>query len=70
MTENHRGLIVQLDDGVGEEEAGAIAAAIGLLKGVVSVRTAESDPDLELTREHVNAEWRERIVGLLDDEGV
>jgi len=30
----------------------------------------EGDPDAQEARERVNAEWRQRIVGLLDDEGV
>jgi hypothetical protein len=69
-TDTMTGLVVGLDDGVRRDEAEAIAAAIRLIRGVTFVQLADRDPDLQLSRERVNAEWRERIVGLLDDEGV
>jgi hypothetical protein len=70
MAQSQAGLIVFLDDGVGPADAEAVAVAIRMLKGVAGVQTADASPDLEAARERVNAEWRERIVGLLDDEGV
>jgi hypothetical protein len=61
-------LIVVLDDGADPE---AVATAIGMLRGVRSVRAAAGDDaQSQATRESINDEWRQRIVGLLDDEGV
>jgi hypothetical protein len=67
---NNYGFIVGLREDVTPEEAAAIAAAVRLFRGVEFVQAAETDPDEQLSRERVNAEWRQRIVGLLDDEGV
>jgi hypothetical protein len=61
-------LIVVLDDGADPE---AVATAIGMLRGVRSVSAAAGDDaQSQATRESINDEWRQRIVGLLDDEGV
>jgi len=61
-------LIVVLDDGA---DTDAIATAIGMLRGVRSVSAAAGDDaQAQVTRESINDEWRQRIVGLLDDEGV
>jgi len=61
-------LIVVLDDGADTE---AITMAIGLLRGVRSVSSAGGDDaQSQVTRDSINEEWRQRIVGLLDDEGV
>jgi hypothetical protein len=60
-------LVVVLDDGA---DAQAIATAIGLLRGVRSVSSASGDAQSQATRDSINEEWRQRIVGLLDDEGV
>ena len=65
-----RGLVVVFNDDVRDEDAAAIAAAIRMIRGVASVQYAEGEPDAQVARERVNAEWRQRIVGLLDDEGV
>jgi hypothetical protein len=65
-----RSFTVTLADGISELDAEAIAAAIGLLKGVVSVQPFGGDADLQSARASIDAEWRHRIVGLLDDEGV
>jgi len=65
-----RSFTVTLAEGMAEPEAVAIAAAIGLLRGVMSVQPFREDADGEVARARVDAEWRERIVGLLDDEGV
>jgi hypothetical protein len=70
VAEDPSGLIVVLSDEVQEDQAEAIASAIRLIRGVVSVQPSQADPDEQVARERVNAEWRERIVGLLDDEGV
>ncbi len=70
MTAVRRGLVVVLNDDMREEDAAAIAAAIRMIRGVASVQNAEGEPDAQVARERVNAEWRQRIVGLLDDEGV
>jgi hypothetical protein len=70
VAEGASGLIVVLSDEVQEDQAEAIASAIRLFRGVVSVQASQTDPDEQVARERVNAEWRERIVGLLDDEGV
>jgi len=70
MAAARAGLIVVLHDEVPAQDAEAIAAAIRLIRGVDSVHDVSSDPDTDVIRERVNAEWRERIVDLLDDEGV
>jgi hypothetical protein len=70
MADSHPGLTVVLSDDVPEGEAEAIAAAIRMIRGVASVRPVDASPDLQTARERLNAEWRQRIVGLLDDEGV
>jgi hypothetical protein len=63
--------IVVLDDGVADDDAKAIATAIGLFRGVRSVTAAaDGDAESQATRDSINEEWRRRIVGLLDDEGV
>jgi hypothetical protein len=62
--------IVTLADGTQPAETEMIAAAIGLLKGVVSVQPLVGDVDLQSARTSIDAEWRQRIIGLLDDEGV
>ena len=51
-------------------DAEAIAAAIRLFKGVFSVQPFPDDADMEMARANIDAEWRQRIIGLLDDEGV
>jgi hypothetical protein len=65
-----RSFTVTLADGIAEPDAEAIAAAIGLFRGVVSVQPFTDAADLQAARSRIDAEWRERIVGLLDDEGV
>jgi hypothetical protein len=70
VTDNHTGFIIGLAEDVSPEEAEAIAAAVRLFRGVEFVQAAQTDPDEQMSRERVNAEWRQRIVGLLDDEGV
>jgi hypothetical protein len=70
MTAVRTGLVVVLNDNLREEDAQAIVAAIRIIRGVASVQYAEGEPDGQLVRERVNAEWRQRVVGLLDDEGV
>jgi hypothetical protein len=64
------GLVVVLSDDVRDKDAEAVAAAIRMIRGVASVRDIEGEPDTQEARERGNAEWRQRIVGLLDDEGV
>jgi hypothetical protein len=64
------GLVVVLNDDVPDEDVEAIAAAIRLIRGVASVKSVEGEPDAQVDRERLNAQWRQRIVGLLDDEGV
>jgi hypothetical protein len=54
-------------DQVGQE---SVAGAIRALDGVVSVRPIDTETSEQLLRERVDAEWRQRIIGLLDDEGV
>jgi hypothetical protein len=58
------------DDSVSSEHVDAIATAVGLMQGVSSTRLIADPDDFEFAREQINAEWRQRIVGLLDDEGV
>jgi cell division protein FtsX len=70
MSDRQTGLVVVLDEAVSDKQAEAIAAAIRLIRGVSSAQFVSADPDFELARERVNAEWRQRIIGLLDDEGV
>jgi hypothetical protein len=70
MTDNRPGLIVIVSDDLRPDEVEAVASAIRLLRGVVSVEAAAMSPELQDARERVDAEWRHRIVGLLDDEGV
>jgi cell division protein FtsX len=70
MTDVRMGMVVVLDDDVREEDAVAIAATIRMIRGVAAVQRVDTEPEVQLVREQVNAEWRERIVGLLDDEGV
>jgi hypothetical protein len=70
MTAVRTGLVVILDDDVRDDDAEAIATAIRMIRGVASVHTAEAEPDAQVARERMDAEWRQRIVGLLDDEGV
>lgn len=70
MTSVGLGLVVVLSDDVREEDTESIAAAIRMIRGVASVHKAEGEPDTQVARERMNAEWRQRIVGLLDDEGV
>jgi hypothetical protein len=70
MTAVRTALVVVLNGDVREEDAEAIAAAIRMIRGVGSVHNAEAEPDAQVAREQMNAEWRQRIVGLLDDEGV
>jgi uncharacterized Fe-S cluster-containing protein len=70
MADVSTGLVVVLNDDVREEDARAIAAAIRMIRGVASVQNVEGEPVVQVARERVNAEWRQRIVGLLDDEGV
>jgi hypothetical protein len=70
MTTFRAGLVVVLNADVPDEDVEAIAAAIRLIRGVASVKNVEGEPDAQVDRERLNAEWRQRIVGLLDDEGV
>jgi hypothetical protein len=70
MTDLRTGLVVVLEDNLQHEDVAAIAAAIRVIRGVALVQYADGEPDSQLVRERINAEWRERIVGLLDDEGV
>jgi cell division protein FtsX len=70
MTDVRMGMVVVLDDDLREEDAAAIAASIRMIRGVAAVQRVDSEPDVQLVREQVNAEWRQRIVGMLDDEGV
>jgi cell division protein FtsX len=70
MSATYTGFIVTLSDDIGEDEAEAIAAAIRMVRGVASVKAVDADPGWQLARERLDAEWRGRIVGLLDDEGV
>jgi len=70
MAATPTGLIVVLNDEVPGPDADAIAAAIRLIRGVDSVHDVSADSDSDVIRESVNAEWRRRIVDLLDDEGV
>jgi hypothetical protein len=65
-----RSFIVSLADGTEQTDADAIAAAIRLFKGVVSVQPLRDHADMDAARASIDAEWRQRIVGLLDDEGV
>lgn len=65
-----RSFIVTFADGIAQTDAEAIAAAIRLFNGVVSVRPFPDDTDVATARANIDAEWRQRIVGLLDDEGV
>ena len=58
---------------LGDLDAGQVEAAVAAIRaveGVVSVRPVDADPGARLVRERADAEWRERILGLLDDEGV
>jgi hypothetical protein len=70
MADSRTGLVVVLSDDVRDDEVQAIATAIRMIRGVASVQTTEGEADERFARERVNAEWRQRIVGLLDDEGV
>jgi hypothetical protein len=70
MTDRQTAFLVTLGEEVAEDEARAIAAALRMVRGVASVQPAEANPDWQLARERIDAEWRQRIVGLLDDEGV
>jgi hypothetical protein len=63
------GFVVALAD-LDSERAEAVAAAIRQLDGVVAVRPIAGDPSAQVVRERVDAEWRQHVVGLLDDEGV
>jgi hypothetical protein len=65
-----RSFVVTLAEGVEQPDAEAIAAAIRLLNNVVSVEPFRDDAGEHDARERADAEWRGRIVGLLDDEGV
>jgi hypothetical protein len=68
MTAVRRILVVVLNHEVREEDAEAIPAGIRMIKRRrVRVNTM-AEPDAQVARERVNAEWRHRIVGLLDDE--
>ena len=65
-----RSFVVTLAEGVEQPDAEAIAAAIRLLNNVVSVEPFRDDAGEHDARERADTEWRGRIVGLLDDEGV
>ena len=69
MDEPGRGLLVTLRADLSEDERRAVVAEFRQRAGVVDVLDFVAGPDTAAL-EMNDARWRERIVHLLDDEGV
>jgi hypothetical protein len=61
MTDRHAGYIVTLADDVREDDAQAIIAALGMVKGVLSVEPITADPRTFIAEARRDVEWASRI---------
>ena len=68
MTDRHAAYIVTLADDVRADDAEQIIAALGMVKGVLSVKPVVADNfAAHIERERVGRQWREALLDLLDN---
>jgi hypothetical protein len=65
MSGDVKGFVVALSADMDEGVANELMKAIGLMRGVISVKPVHESADDCIISERVNAEWRERVRGLL-----
>jgi hypothetical protein len=68
MSDRHAGYLVTLAEDVKDEDAQAIIAALGMVKGVLKVRPVVANPMTYIGRDRADVEWRERIHALLNEK--
>ena len=66
MTTRHAGYLVVLDSDLREDDAAATVAALGQIKGVISVEPVTSTPEVAIARARVRLELMQRLWGVLD----
>lgn len=68
MTDRHSAYIVTLNEDVRADDAEQIIAALGMVKGVLSVQPVVADNfAAHIERERVGRQWREALFDLLDN---
>lgn len=68
MTDRHSAYIVTLNEDVRADDAEQIIAALGMMKGVLSVQPVVADNfAAHIERERVGRQWREALFDLLDN---
>jgi hypothetical protein len=66
VTDRHSAYIVTLDEDLRDDDAERIIAALGMVKGVLSVKPVVADVMSHIERERVNRQWRNALYDLMD----
>jgi hypothetical protein len=67
MTDRHAGYLVTLAEDIREDDAEAVITALRMIRGVIAVEPVEMDTSIMIAQQRADAEWRERVAGLLRD---
>lgn len=70
MTDRHNGYLVILKNPIREDDAGNIIKAIGLIKGVISVKPMINNWESSIALERARRELTSKLFRILEDETV
>lgn len=68
MTDRHSGYVVTLAEDIREDDAQAVIAALGMVRGVLSVEPVVADlmPAL-IAKVRRDVDWQERLISVIEE---
>ncbi len=68
MSRKIKGFTITLEEDISEEGIESVVSAIGMFKGVASVKPIESDYNDQMNRETIRYEFRSKFIAFYNDE--